>query len=144
MVATTHAIVGASIAVNIPHPFIAYPLALLSHFVLDLLPHWDQGINWKQKSARRRFFECTFDVLIGLFTVSVLFVGRVDPIYLYSMVFAAQLPDWLEVPYLFLGWTGTPWKYFYKIQSQLQWRAPLLIGISTQLAIVILALWWSL
>lgn len=144
MVATTHAIVGASIAARIPNPYIAIPLAIGSHFILDLIPHWDQGINWRKKSARRRWLESIFDVLAGILLVTVLFASRVDPLYLYGMMIAAQLPDWLETPYLFLGLKGAPWKYFYQVQSRLQWRSSLLVGIMTQLATILLALWWSM
>ncbi len=144
MVATTHAIVGASIAARIPNPYLAIPLAILSHFALDLTPHWDQGINWKEKSTRRRWAESIVDVLTGIALVSVLFGSRVDPLYLYGMMFMAQLPDWLEAPYLFLGLKGAPWKYFYQVQSRLQWRTTKLLGISTQLAVIAVALWWSL
>lgn len=144
MVATIHAFVGAAIATKVSNPFISVPLAFLSHFVLNLIPHWDQGINWRHKSHKRLFLESLFDVLFGFGLVGLLFRSKVDLSYLYTVVFAAQLPDWLEAPYLFFGWRGTPWKYFYKFQSNLQWRSSSLVGISTQLATIMLALWWSL
>jgi hypothetical protein len=40
MTATNHAITGAIIAVVIDKPVIALPLALLSHFAQDALPHF--------------------------------------------------------------------------------------------------------
>lgn len=40
MTATNHALTGALIAVVLPHPVIALPVALLSHFVLDATPHF--------------------------------------------------------------------------------------------------------
>jgi hypothetical protein len=40
MTASNHAITGAVIALAIPRPEIALPLAVASHFVLDSLPHF--------------------------------------------------------------------------------------------------------
>lgn len=40
MTATNHALTGALIAAIVPNPFIGLPLAFVSHFVLDALPHF--------------------------------------------------------------------------------------------------------
>lgn len=40
MTATNHALTGATIGLLVGNPLIALPLALLSHFVLDALPHF--------------------------------------------------------------------------------------------------------
>ncbi len=39
MTATNHAIMGAIIVAVIPQPLVSLPLAFVSHFVLDSLPH---------------------------------------------------------------------------------------------------------
>ncbi len=49
MTATNHVVTGAVLAAAIPHP-IVLPLAFVSHFVLDALPHFDE-----QNHAGRRF-----------------------------------------------------------------------------------------
>ncbi len=41
MLAASHAVAGAIIASQISSPEIAYSVALLSHPLLDLFPHWD-------------------------------------------------------------------------------------------------------
>jgi len=48
MTATNHVLTGMVIASAIPNPAIALPAALLSHFLMDALPHYtdpDIGIN---------------------------------------------------------------------------------------------------
>lgn len=40
MTATNHALTGAAIGLAVHQPLLALPLALLSHFVLDALPHF--------------------------------------------------------------------------------------------------------
>ena len=41
MLQTPHVIVGTAIAIKIGNPYLALPLALASHFVLDRVPHWN-------------------------------------------------------------------------------------------------------
>ncbi|HVS78873.1 MAG TPA: hypothetical protein VHD84_01110 [Candidatus Saccharimonadales bacterium] len=41
MTATNHAITGALIALAVKKPELALPLALVSHFALDLIPHYN-------------------------------------------------------------------------------------------------------
>lgn len=53
MTATNHALTGALIAVALPSPAIAFPLALLSHFVLDATPHF--GKHPKMHYTSRAF-----------------------------------------------------------------------------------------
>ena len=103
MTATAHALIGASIASRIINPIIGIPLAIISHFAADLVPHWDAGTNHKQKSAIRLKLEATVDVLVGFALVFLIFRSSVEPVYLFTMVIAAQLPDWLEGPASVVG-----------------------------------------
>lgn len=41
MLATTHVIAGAAIAVTLKNPTLIIPAALASHLVLDAIPHWN-------------------------------------------------------------------------------------------------------
>jgi hypothetical protein len=47
MTGLNHAATGALIATAINRPALALPLAFLSHFAVDMIPHWD----YKYKSA---------------------------------------------------------------------------------------------
>ncbi|MDB5254000.1 MAG: hypothetical protein JWL80_66 [Parcubacteria group bacterium] len=45
MVLSTHAVVGAAVATLIPtHPILGGVLAIVSHFALDAIPHWDYKV----------------------------------------------------------------------------------------------------
>lgn len=55
MTATAHALVGAVIAAKVGNPFLAYPVALGSHFFMDLIPHWDAGTSWEKKKRIKLF-----------------------------------------------------------------------------------------
>lgn len=43
MVFTTHAITGAGIGILSGNPILAFIFGIISHFILDALPHFDQG-----------------------------------------------------------------------------------------------------
>src|SRR3972149_1591709 len=98
MTATAHALIGASLAAKFSNPLLGIPLAILSHFLVDIIPHWDLGTNHKNKSLARLRIEAVFDVLLGFGLSFLIFSRAVDPIYLFVMIVAAQLPDWLEAP----------------------------------------------
>lgn len=45
MTATNHALTGALIGFSISDPWIALPLAFISHFILDVIPHYGSNQN---------------------------------------------------------------------------------------------------
>lgn len=54
MTGFSHTTTGVVIAVAVHHPALALPLALISHFVLDALPHYgDDARNGSDKIFRR-------------------------------------------------------------------------------------------
>ncbi len=142
MTATGHAIVGAAIATQISNPFVALPVAFFSHFVCDKLPHWDVMTD-KKKSKSLIVIESGIDVVLSLALVWLIFISFLkftNPALLFTSAFAAQLPDWLEVPYSIFK-IKIPLVYSnYKLQSWIHdiWfdsrmRAPW--GIVTQVAV---------
>lgn len=145
MTATAHAIVGAAIAARIVDPAIALPLAFASHFVFDKLPHWDVMTEADHGNHKAIFIKSTLDVLLGFSLIFLLF--GFSPLILLG-AFAAQLPDWLEVPAL-LGYKFKPFELNYRFQHWVHdvWfdsrlKAPW--GIITQLIVVLLFLFWTL
>ena len=136
MTATAHALIGASIASRIVNPIIGIPLAIISHFAADLVPHWDAGTNHKQKSAMRLKLEATADVLVGFALVFLIFRSSVEPVYLFTMVIAAQLPDWLEAPSWMFGFKVPPFSWLDYLGHKLQSRMQLPWGLVTQVVIV--------
>ena len=136
MTATAHALIGASIASRIVNPAVGIPLAIISHFAADLVPHWDAGTNHRQKSPTRLKLEAAADVLVGFALVFLIFRTTVEPIYLFSMVIAAQLPDWLEAPSWMFGFKVPPFSWLDYLGHKLQSRMQLPWGLVTQVVIV--------
>jgi len=141
MTATAHALVGAVIATKFVNPFVGYPAAFASHFLMDAIPHWDFGTNWRKKSRLRLFIESTIDVVVGFALVFVLFRNLVDPVYLWSMVVMAQLPDWLEVPAWYFNFKVPPFSWAQDFQDFIHHRLALPWGLAVQGVVVVMVLW---
>lgn len=144
MTATGHALVATLIVAKISNPYISLPLALASHFVLDLVPHWDSGTHHREKTKKRLFYESAADVIISIVSSFILYtyiLGQSDYPLLYLGVFVSQLPDWLMAPYFilnmkhpFMGWS----KQMYRLQHKMNVRLDKPWGIVTQVATVVI------
>lgn len=143
MTATAHALIGASIAAKVINPYIGIPLAIASHFVADLIPHWDAGTNHRKKTLTRLKLEATLDVLLGFGLAFLIFRNTVDPIYLFVMIISAQLPDWIEAPSWMFGLKIPPFSWMDWLGHNLQTRMQLPWGLVTQIVIVGLLVYLS-
>lgn len=139
MTATGHAIIGTVIAAKIGNPYLAIPLALISHFAADSFPHWDTGTNSKTKTKKQILFDSFIDVGVS-FTITILLVNNVFPqtnlLYAFIIVLFSQLPDWLMAPYYF--WHIQSFEPFYKFQKIFDRKLDKPWGIINQAAILIL------
>ena len=122
MTATGHAVIGVVIAATFPNPVVAIPLALGSHILADLFPHWDPGTNRKDKTKERFFMEGAADVFLSLaitFFLVVYLFPSTNLLYAYVIVFAAQFFDWITSPYLFFKIEKPGiFKWFYDFQKK--------------------------
>ena len=138
MLATPHTLMGILIATKVTNPWLALPLALLSHFALDLIPHWD-FFTFREKVTLPIKKKVCLDVLIGL-TVGMFFVFRALPdrtqaANIFFSCFLANLPDGVEAPYIFLG---KEWPFVMKVikfQREHHSRLRFPWGLLTQLVL---------
>ena len=104
MTATAHALVAAAIARTVPNPYLAIPLAITSHFIMDAVPHWDFGTSWRTRSKFETGALAVGETVLGITVAYFLFRGKVETPLLLSCIAAAELPDWLEAPwYIFFA-----------------------------------------
>lgn len=136
MTATAHALVGGALAASINNPVLGITLAALSHPLLDMIPHWDEGWGWRKKDKLRLFAECTLDMSLGIILTYILFGNGVNIFYLMACVGASVAWDVLEAPYLILNWKNPFFTFFYKIQSRMQGKLALPWGIVTQVVTI--------
>lgn len=150
MLETPHVVVGAAIAAKVTNPLLAVPLAFGSHFVLDMVPHWNPHINTELKrdgkvSSMSKAI-IVGDVLAGLAAgIAIANTASVDQVHMFVILmasFAAVLPDVIEGPYFFLGWRHKFLLKWLNFQKAIQVDTTPFIGIFTQIVTVLAALWW--
>jgi hypothetical protein len=135
MTATAHALIGGAIAASISNPSIALPLAIISHPLLDMIPHWDLGTGWRSKNKVTLFVESVLDLIIGIVLAYFIFGRSVEPIYFLTVIFFSEIWDILMMPYLLFGWKFAPFSTAYRLQHNIQKHAKLSFlpwGILTQ------------
>jgi len=107
MILTTHILSGALVGAEIKNPYEIAGLAIILHFLLDLLPHGDY-LN--KKSSLKDFWKVGIDLLIGFLLIAAIVFHRketpVDILYLQNIsigIFFSLLPDGLTFLYWKMG-----------------------------------------
>ena len=93
-----HASVGAVVGEQIQSPLIAFFVGILSHFVLDIIPHGDEGVGrifLQRKQYGWLGAMAVIDALAALCLVSLLWLYGLLPNYLsaYAGAVGAMIPD---------------------------------------------------
>ncbi len=147
MLELPHTAVGAMIGAKIANPLLSLPLSLASHFVLDIIPHWNPSLCTETKKHGKPTKTSTvivvFDTLASL--VLGFFVASREPninqsINVIACCFMAVLPDVIEGPYFFLKIRPNWLERWIEFQHNFQTRAPKIPGLLTQLALLTLTL----
>lgn len=153
MLETPHVVIGAAIATKVGNPLLAIPLAFLSHFVLEKVPHWNPHLNTEKRKFGRPTSVSTMiivgDVLLSLglggFIASRALPDSYMALTILASCFASVLPDVIEAPYFFLNMkTKFITDTWIPFQKSLQNDAAPLLGLTTQVITVILGLFWAL
>lgn len=135
MILFVHILAGGLIASVVKPLFLALILALMSHYFLDLIPHWQYSIenikakNWRQ--AKKEFL-CVF---LDGFSASVLIFFLSENIILsFAGAFFACLPDGLHLLYRIFPNSRLLAKHhsFHKIVNYANKNTPAFWGILTQ------------
>lgn len=109
MTATNHALTGACIATFLRQPFLALPLAYISHFVCDAVPHFGIDMNFR---SRAMYWWLAIDGIVTLTAAGLLIsIGVKQPLLLAMAGFAAMSPDLAWLYYGLKGDHGKPHKY---------------------------------
>lgn len=151
MLETPHVAVGAAIATKIPNPYIAIPLALASHFILDRVPHWNPHFYTETKKYGKPTDKSTFIAIadsvvalgLGLTVASHALPNATQFIVIVIACFASVAPDQIKSPFFFFKDLRKGWlKRWVTFERSLQVDAPFWEGITTQIAVIAASLWW--
>lgn len=152
MLELPHAVVGAVLAAKIGNPALAVPFAIASHFALDLIPHWNPHLNTELKKHGRLTHKTTFfivlDVAAALVTTILLASYFSPDTRMVTLILLGALmgilPDLVEAPYFFFGIKIPYVDKLLAFQKSIQNDAHPIIGLSTQVLVLLAAFWWIL
>lgn len=144
MLITPHAVAGASIAVLFPNPVVSLPLAVASHFVLDVIPHWQEVITSDYKLTKATFFRVPVDLLLTVGLVWKIAQMHSDQFYLIWLSAAVgNAPD-LDViltnikPKIL---QINLFRRYYGWHCRIQKETKSFVGVLTQLVIILSCFW---
>ncbi len=147
MLELPHTIIGALIATKINQPFLALPLAFLSNFILDILPHWNPHLNTELKQfgkvSKRTtiicFIDATASLLLGLY-LAFRFWPDLDRVVIIILgCFFAVIADLIEAPYFFLGWRYSWLEKLIAFQKRIQFNVAIVPGLISQVILLAIA-----
>ncbi len=150
MLETPHVALGAAIAIKIPNPFIAIPLAFASHFLLERVPHWNPHLNTETKKYGRPtkqttlivIIDASVSLLLGSYFASQALPNTMQTANVLLCSFASVLPDLLEAPYFFFGVRHKFFETWIKWQKAIQVDTTPFWGIITQIVTLAATLFW--
>jgi hypothetical protein len=117
MTGLNHVLTGSAIALAFRQPALVVPLAFLSHFVLDAIPHFDHPIY--QYGSRYFTAIMATDAVISLTTVVILML--LVPQLALSIALGALgaiVPDFF---WLYYYTHGRPQWWFFRFHNKIQW-----------------------
>jgi hypothetical protein len=124
MTATNHTLTGAAIGFIIGKPELAIPLAIVSHYVLDAIPHF--GASDPDKNIKSKIFR---DYLIAEAFICAAIVAGLALLHPFNWVlaatcaFAAAAPDLLSFKRYYYTSHGKKWRpgLYSKFAHNIQW-----------------------
>lgn len=117
MTGLNHVLTGSAIGLALQQPLLVVPVAFLSHFVLDAIPHFDHEVyRWGHK------YFAPIMIIDGLISLgSIIFLMIFFPhasLAIALGAFFAILPDFFWLYYYI---KGRPQLWFFRFHSKIQW-----------------------
>lgn len=148
MLELAHALTGGVIAYKIGNPLISLPLAFLSHFALDLLPHWNPHITEEKKKLGHIkkstmlliFADSLLGLILGLLIASKKLPDAGGVMLVIAGCFLGVLPDLIEAPYFFFGSRNRLLKHIIKFQTDHHTNVSALPGLIIQAVYILILL----
>ncbi len=144
MLTTPHSVTGAAIATIFPNLAVAIPVSLVAHFILDTIPHWQEVIKKPYKPIKTTYFRLPADIILAVLLVWL--IAKNHPTIstvIWSSALVSNLPDLDVVATNFLPQLlqkSSVFKRYYDWHCRIQKETKSLIGIFTQVAVIIAGL----
>lgn len=125
MTAINHALTGAAIGLILGNPWVAVPVALLSHFACDALPHYGRTLEGEDLLSSKGFRNYLIvDALLCIALVVILAISRPEHWLLAAAcAFIATSPDTLWINRFIKARQGRSWtpSAYARFASVIQW-----------------------
>jgi len=136
MVITPHMLAGAAIGAHSPNVWAAFCFGLISHYLLDSLPHWEYLDSIKINKFKH-IAKIFIDFIIGIFIV--LIVSWPLKIVVISGIVGSLLPDIIQFLYNnFKMKFLSPFSVFHN-KVHYHKRTPFLKGLIYQVIILVIS-----
>ena len=122
---------GAVLAISIKNPVIAVPVSFISHYLQDLVPHWNYGVS-REASKKGSFFTARFNLsLLTDFSLSLVLMVVLALLFpahkwlIWACMVAAAVPDLVWAYYRLYREHIKKQKPFYdpftNLHAKMQW-----------------------
>ena len=150
MLLSVHATVGAVIGQHVDSSLLAFVLAFISHFILDIIPHGDEQLikayreDFKNKGMK---YLIIFDLITTIILIPLLFYSGKIAFNLPVIwgIIGGIIPDFMvaihEISHK--HFTRTHKIHYWahdKVCTKLNWTMPLKLGLIVQIIIIYLIL----
>lgn len=150
MLEIPHVVTAAAIATHIPNPTISLPLAFVSHFALDMLPHWNPQLNIDLKKHGKiaknhnvlNFFDSGAALVLGSYLSLRVFPDYTHAVVIFIASFLAVFPDVIKIPYYYFKSKNKTLKRYIVADKKIQNNTTPFWGMLSQLLVTGVGLWW--
>jgi len=144
MFAIIHALLGGIIGLNLNSVWLVIFLSLASHFLLDMLPHWDGTCgkkpcqpNGKLATKKSTLILRFFDFSVAIITIIFLFFQFNNKMLILGAIFAI-LPDIAKIGYLTPLKKSKAYIQYLKFHSIIQKDVSWKLGLTIQLILLLI------
>lgn len=150
MLETPHVAFAVALAIKSGNPWLAIPLSLASHFVLDRVPHWNPHFYTETKKLGKpkkistyiAIADETFAIALTLFMAYYFWPDINKSVLILVCSFFSVLPDQIKLPYFFMNQRKGIFKKWVDFERSLQVEIKPFWGIITQIVVVLCSLFW--
>lgn len=138
MVLLSHVAAGAAIGKLVPNIYISVPLALFSHFVLDMIPHVQEPTDEGYIPNRKTIFWSVVDLISTVIFVSIISRYKNVDLSIFLPIFTSVLPDLLDIS-RYNKFLLSKFKKFYDFHDKIQNETKSFLGYLTQILLVVIS-----
>ncbi|MDD5749947.1 MAG: hypothetical protein PHO91_04220 [Patescibacteria group bacterium] len=152
MFITPHTSVAIWISTRVGDPLLAFVFGVVSHFILDIIPHGDDNIADHKKEKKEKLIYLMRIAFVDVFLACLLlyfFISSGSPVdywVLFGAVLGAWLPDFAWITIEMLKLHTLYWYVFYhgKLHNFFNWQYSPVYGVPFQIFFTLLMLRFSL